>query len=57
MDWKKILTRGAIIALIPLAIALVGGISALDLPFIVIVGLLVLILAGIAVIIHNQRGD
>ena len=57
MDWKKILTRGAIIALIPLAISLIGGISALDLPFIVIVGLLVLILAGIAVIIHNQRGD
>ena len=57
MDWKKILKRGLIIALACCIIACIGGIATLDLPFIIIVGLLVLILAGIMVLIHNQRGD
>ena len=57
MNWKKILTRGLILALILVGIALVGGIAALDLPIILIIVLLVLILAALAVIIHNQRGD
>ena len=57
MNWKKIITRGLILALILVGIALVGGIAALDLPIILIIVLLVFILAALAVIIHNQRGD
>ena len=57
MNWKKILIRGLILALILVCIALVGGIAALDLPVILIIVLLVFILAALAVIIHNQRGD
>ena len=53
----KILIRGLIIALVLVLIACVGGIAPLDLPFIIIIGLLVLILAALMVLIHNKKGD
>lgn len=54
MDWKKILKRGLIIALACCLIACIGGIAFLDLPIIIIIGLLVLILAGVMVLIHRK---
>ena len=55
--FKTVLKRGLILGLIIVAVACIGGIAFLDLPFMVIIGLLVLILAGIMVLIHNQKGD
>lgn len=57
MEWKKILIRGLILALILVGIALVGGIATLDIPIILIIFLLVLILATLTVILHNQRAN
>jgi len=57
MNIKKIILRGVILALICVIIACLGGIAPLDLPVILIVGLLVMILAALMVIIHNQGSD
>ena len=55
--FKTVMKRGLILGLIFVAIALVGGIAFFDLPIIIIIGLLVLILAGVMVLIHNQKGE
>lgn len=53
MNWKKILLRALIIAVIATLIACVGGMGVLDLTFFIIVGLLVAILAVLVVILHR----
>lgn len=53
---KKILIRGLIIGLIIVLVSCVG-MGIIDFTVFAIIGLLVLILAGIMTIIHNQRGD
>ena len=55
---KKIIIRGLILSLVMSGIAIIGIIAPLELPFIIIVGLLVMILAVLATILHNQNsGD
>ena len=56
MDFGKIIKRGLILGLIIVLIACVG-MGIIDFTVFFIIGLLVLILAGIMTIIHNQRGD
>ena len=57
MDWKKIIRRGLIIALIPCIIALVGGIGVIDLAVLIPIILLILILAAVMTLVHNKKGD
>ncbi len=52
---KTILKRGLILGLIIVAVALVGGISALDLPIILILALLVVVLGIASYIAHNHN--
>lgn len=56
MEFGKILKRGVILALIVTLISLVG-MGVIDIITFVIIGLLVLIAAGVATIAHNQRID
>lgn len=56
MDFKKILKRGAILGVFIVLIACVS-IGVIDFVVFAIIGLLVLILAALMTIIHNQRGD
>ena len=54
MDWSKILKRGVILGLIIVLIACLG-MGIIDITVFAIIGLLVLILAALMTIIHNQR--
>lgn len=56
MDFKKIIKRGVILAVIISFISLVG-MGVIDFVVFAIIGLLVLIAAGVATIVHNQRID
>ena len=56
MDFKKIIKRGVILAVIISLISLVG-MGVIDFVVFSIIGLLVLIAAGVATIAHNQRID
>ena len=56
MDFKKIIKRGVILAAIISLISLVG-MGVIDFVVFAIIGLLVLIAAGVATIVHNQRID
>ena len=54
MDFKKILTRGLILGIIIVLIACVS-MGIIDFIVFAIIGLLVLILAALMTIIHNQK--
>ena len=56
MDFKKIIKRGVILAVIISMISLVG-MGVIDFVVFAVIGLLVLIAAGVATIAHNQRID
>lgn len=56
MDFKKIIKRGVILALVITLISLVG-MGVIDFVVFAIIGLLVLIAAGVSTIAHNQRID
>ena len=56
MDFKKIIKRGVILAVIISLISLVG-MGVIDFVVFAIICLLVLIAAGVATIVHNQRID
>lgn len=56
MDFKNIIKRGVILAVIISLISLVG-MGVIDFVVFAIIGLLVLIAAGVATIVHNQRID
>ena len=56
MDFKKIIKRGVILAVIISLISLVG-MGVIDFVVFAIIGLLVLNAAGVATIAHNQRID
>ena len=56
MDFKKIIKRGVILAVIISLISLVG-MGVIDFVVFAIIGLLVLIAAGVATIVHNKRID
>ena len=56
MDFKKIIKRGVILALVITLISLVG-MGVIDFVVFAIIGLLLLIAAGVATIAHNQRID
>lgn len=56
MDFKKIIKRGVILAVIISLISFVG-MGVIDFVVFAVIGLLVLIAAGVATIAHNQRID
>ena len=56
MDFKKIIKRGVILAVIISLISLVG-MGVIDFVVFAVIGLLVLIAAGVATIAHNQKVD
>lgn len=56
MDFKKIIRRGVILAVIISLISLVG-MGVIDFVVFSIIGLLLLIAAGVATIAHNQKID
>lgn len=56
MDFKKIIKRGVILALVITLISLVG-MGVIDFVVFAIIGLLLLIAAGVSAIAHNQRID
>lgn len=56
MDFKKIIKRGVILAVFISLISLVG-MGVIDFVVFAIIGLFVLIAAGVATIVHNQRID
>ena len=56
MDFKKIIKRGVILAVIITLISLVG-MGVIDFVVFAIICLLVLIAAGVSAIAHNQRID
>lgn len=56
MDFKKIIKRGVILAIIITLISLVG-MGVIDFVVFAIIGLLVLIAACVSTIAHNQRID
>ena len=56
MDFKKIIKRGVILAVIISLISLVG-MGVIDFVVFAVIGLLVLIAAGVTTIIHNQKVD
>ena len=56
MDFKKIIKRGVILALVITLISLVG-MGVIDFVVFAIIGLLLLIAAGVSTIAHNQRID
>lgn len=53
---KKAIRRGLILGLIIVLVSFLG-MGIIDITMFAIIGLLVLILAGVMTIIHNQRGD
>ena len=56
MDFKKIIKRGVILALVITLISLVG-MGVIDFVVFAVIGVLVLIAAGVATIANNQRID
>ena len=56
MDFKNIIKRGVILAVIISLISLVG-MGVIDFVVFAVIGLLVLIAAGVSTIAHNQRID
>ena len=56
MDFKKIIKRGVILAIIITLISLVG-MGVIDFVVFAIIVLLVLIAAGVSTIAHNQKID
>lgn len=54
---KTALKRGLIIALAIVLIACIGGIAPLDLPFILIIGILVILLGIVSYLSHNKKGE
>ena len=56
MEFGKIIKRGIIIALAVTLISMVG-MGIIDFYVFLIIGLLVLIAAGISTLVHNQRID
>ena len=54
---KTVLKRALIIALIFVVIACVGGIAPLDLPFILIIAVLVILLGIVSYLSHNRKGE
>ena len=56
MDFGKIIKRGLVLGLIIVLIACVG-MGIIDITVFAIIGLLVLILAGVMTLVHNHRGD
>ena len=56
MDFGKIIKRGVILALVITLISM-AGMGIIDFFVLLIIGLLVLIAAGISTLVHNQRID
>ena len=56
MEFGKIIKRGIIIALVCTLISM-AGMGIIDFYVFLIIGLLVLIAAGISTLVHNQRID
>ena len=56
MDFKKIIKRGVILAIIITLISLVG-MGVIDFVVFAIIGLLLLIASGVSTIAHNQKID
>ena len=56
MDFKKIIKRGLILALVIVLISLVG-MGIIDIVAFGVLALLFIIAAGIATLVHNQRID
>ena len=56
MDFKKIIKRGVILALVITLISLVG-MGVIDFVFLAVGALIIFIAAGISTIVHNQRID
>ena len=56
MDFKKIVKRGVILALVITLISLVG-MGVIDFVFLAVGALIIFIAAGISTIVHNQRVD
>jgi len=54
---KTILKRGLILGLIVVLIACIGGIAVLDLPIILIIGVLVILLGIVSYLAHNRKGE
>lgn len=54
---KIALKRGLIIALVIVLIACIGGIAPLDLPFILIIAILVILLGIVSYLSHNRRDN
>ena len=53
----RILKRGLIIGLIFVLIACLGGIAPLDIPFILIIGIMVILLGIVSYLSHNRKGE
>jgi len=56
MDFKKIIRRGVILALVITLISLVG-MGVIDFVVFAVIGLIVIIAAGVCTLVHNQRID
>lgn len=56
MDFKKIIKRGVILAVIISLISLVG-MGVIDIVAFAIIGLIVIIASGVCTLVHNQRID
>lgn len=56
MDFKKIIKRGVILALVITLISLVG-IGIIDFVVFVVLALLLIIAAGVSTLVHNHRID
>ena len=56
MDFKKIIKRGLILALVIVLISLVG-MGIIDIVVFGVLALLLIIAAGVSTLVHNQRID
>ena len=56
MDFKKIIKRGVILAVVISLISLVG-MGIIDYVVLIVIGLLLQIAAGITTLVHNQKVD
>ena len=56
MDFKKIIKRGLVLALVIVLISLVG-MGVIDMVVFGILALLLIIAAGVCTLVHNQRID
>lgn len=56
MDFKKIIKRGLILALVIVLISLVG-MGIIDIVAFGVLALLLIIAAGVSTLVHNQRID